>query len=464
MSNLNKLAWNNVDWKKVESRVFRMQRRIYKAKSKNRPDTVHYLQNKLLHSFDAKLLSLRKVSKRQESIALVNKLRFKRIVTKTSKVKNKKVKNNLFNISTILEKAKETLIKSVIEPEWEVLFSTNCCGGRPGYKYQDAILKVLKSIDSKPIYVLTIDLSPSFNKFNYEKLLKKLNTTKRIKDYICYWLELNFMKQFFQNSRTNFEIQNKKIFKSNTIAPLLCNITLYGLETHLMKFNSSLFKKEDMFTELNYIQYLDKILISNPNKKVLEKVREIVLTWLSAEGINCIQNQFSIKKATEGFQFLGFHIIVLKKRNKYITKTHISKESKNALLKKTRITIQKNKSASAYKLINDLVPTLIDWKNYFIHSDCSADFKQMDNRLFNQLRAWVFRRKANGKNRHFLKEKYFPKEKKYMYENKIHTNNWILYGKTKTESGKTYENYLPKLTWSKPKYYVRIEKKTSLYT
>jgi RNA-directed DNA polymerase len=466
MSNLNKLAWNNVDWKKVESRVFRMQRRIYKAKSKNKTDTVHYLQDKLLNSFDAKLLSLRKVSPIPKSIVLVNKLILKRMVKKTSTVtnrKNKKVKPEVFNIAAILEKAKETLIKLVIEPEWEVLFSINCCGGRPGYRYQDAILKVLKNIDSKPSYVLTIDLSNSFNKFNYGKLLKKLNTTKIIKNHICYWLELNFMRNFFQESNIDFEIQNKKIVKNDTLAPLLCNITLHGLENHLIKWNLNLSNKEEIFNKLNYIQYLDKILISNRNKNTLEKVKETILSWLSKEGINCTQNQFSIKKTTEGFQFLGFHIIVIKKRNKYITKTYISKESKNALLKKTRIIIQKNKSVSAYKLITNLGPTITNWKNYFIHSDCNTDFKQMDNRLFTQLRAWVFRRKANGKNRHFLKEKYFPKGKKYMYENKIHKSNWILYGKTKNEVGKTYENYLPKLTWSKPKYYVKIEKKPSLY-
>lgn len=468
MSNLNKLAWNQVDWKKVESRVFRIQRRIYKAKSKNKTTTLHYLQNKLLHSLDAKLLSVRKVSRLQKSISLVHKLKLKKTTKQNSKFinqKDKKTKLELFKVSRILEKTRETLIKLIIEPEWEVSFSRNCCGERPGYKYQDAILKVLKKIDSKPLYVLTLDLSESFNQFNYQILIKKLNTTKIIEQHIRYWLEYDLLQKFSKKSKNNCEIQKREISKSKILSPLLCNIALSGLENHLIKWYSD--RQSTLTGEasnyLNYIQYVDKILIVNSNKEILKRVKKIVIDWLSTAGIKCTHNQFCIKKTTEGFNFLGFHIIIIKKGNRYITKAHISRESKNSLLKKTRIIIQKNKSVSAYQLINQLIPLITNWKNYFIHCDCSKDFKQMDNRLFNQLRAWVFRRKANGKNRHFLKEKYFPKEKKYLYENKIYKSNWVLYGKIKNTNGKTMENYLPKFTWSKPKYYVKVEKKLSVY-
>ena len=51
----------------------------------------------------------------------------------------------------------------------------------------------------------------------------------------------------------------------------------------------------------------------------------------------------------------------------------------------------------------------------------------MDYVIFQQLRAWVFRRKSKGlRSRTKLKEKYFPKGKEYLFRGTTHSNNWIL--------------------------------------
>src|SRR3989337_4015489 len=57
--------WNNIDWKKVEKHVNRLQARIAKAVKDGIWNLVKRLQHLLTHSFYAKLLAIRKVNKNQ---------------------------------------------------------------------------------------------------------------------------------------------------------------------------------------------------------------------------------------------------------------------------------------------------------------------------------------------------------------------------------------------------------------
>jgi len=57
--------WRDIDWKRVESYVWKLQKRIYRASMAGEVGTVHQLQRRLLRSYYAKLLAVRKIS--QES-------------------------------------------------------------------------------------------------------------------------------------------------------------------------------------------------------------------------------------------------------------------------------------------------------------------------------------------------------------------------------------------------------------
>src|SRR4030065_2744950 len=54
--------WNNIDWKKVEKHVNRLQTRIAKAEKDGIWYLIKRLQYLLTHSFYAKLLAIRKVN------------------------------------------------------------------------------------------------------------------------------------------------------------------------------------------------------------------------------------------------------------------------------------------------------------------------------------------------------------------------------------------------------------------
>ena len=54
--------WNEITWRKLQAKTFKLQKRIYRAAQQKNTKLVHQLQRLLLTSNSAKLLSTRKVS------------------------------------------------------------------------------------------------------------------------------------------------------------------------------------------------------------------------------------------------------------------------------------------------------------------------------------------------------------------------------------------------------------------
>jgi RNA-directed DNA polymerase len=56
------VEWRQLDWRKLERRVFKLQTRIYKASQRGDVKAVRKLQKTLMHSWSAKCLSVRRVT------------------------------------------------------------------------------------------------------------------------------------------------------------------------------------------------------------------------------------------------------------------------------------------------------------------------------------------------------------------------------------------------------------------
>jgi RNA-directed DNA polymerase len=205
-------------------------------------------------------------------------------------------------------------------------------------------------------------------------------------------------------------------------------------------------------------------VITAPKFSDIKQIEKQVEIWLSEEvGLSLSKAKTRIMNSTEGFEFLGFQIISVNKSGQYKCKIHPSKSSKKRLISKTREIISKNRSASSYNLIQLLAPRIVGWGNYFRFSECQIDFSKLDYSIFNQLRAWVFRRKSkNLQSRTKLKEKYFPSGKTYVFRGKEYSDNWILAGQSMVK-GQKKENFLPKLAWIKSGQHVKIKGNASPY-
>lgn len=505
-----KLAWEDIDWKSVEKRTSRLQRRVYKAsmevisgkQSKDNKSTktskrkIYAIQRRIINSLDAKLLAVRRVTTENKGrntsgvarqIDLSNKEKMKlvsnlRLDGKSSPIRRiyipKPGRSEVrpLGIPTIEDRAKQMLAKIALEPEWEAAFEANSYGFRPGRSCHDAIGSLFLSLrGNKTRFILDADIQKCFDRIDHNKLLNKLSTFGQMESQIKAWLKADIMVGYSNRPNEIFQSMEETL-QGGVISPLLANIALHGLESHLKEWyanigyqtlnKSSKVAKRDRMSQIGFSRYADDFVITAEHNSIMLQIEEQVELWLSEEaGLTLSKAKTKIVNSTEGFEFLGFQLISLKqKTGRYKLKIHPSDKSKRQLIERTRQIIRNNRSASSYNLIHLLAPRIISWANYFRYSQCSADFSKLDYLIFQQIRAWVFRRKSKGlRSRTKLKEKYFPNGRTFIFRGKEYKNNWILVGQTKDSKEKLKENYLPKLSWVGSGEHVKIKGIASPY-
>ena len=491
MSKTNVLAWKEVAWAKVHNRVRRYQHRIFKASAMGNQALVHKLQLKLINSLDAKLVSVQRVTTlnkgkntrgvdRQifttdaQKIKLTYNLKLDGKASPIRRVsipKPGKGEKRPLGIPTIRDRAKQCLAKLALEPEWEAKFEPNSYGFRPGRSCHDAIEAIFTQLRHKERFVLDADIAKCFDQIDHDALVSKLNTFPLMEKQVKAWLKADIMEGY-ANRPKSVVASSEGTPQGGIVSPLLANIALHGLENHLkdwyVKEQRQLYcpdtrqSKEQRAKELGVIRYADDFVVIAPYKGVIESAYKEIGCWLEHMGLELSSQKTHIRSSYEGFNFLGFNVITIKKDRKHKVKIHISRNSKAKLIDKIGLLSCTRRAASSYQFIKELSPIIVGWGNYFKYCECSKDFQQMDNRIFNILRKWVFRRKAQGMSRTSLKQKYFPEGKESKWQGKVHKDNWVLYGST-LKDGTKVETFLPKLAWIPSSKFVKVKDTHSPY-
>jgi RNA-directed DNA polymerase len=317
---------------------------------------------------------------------------------------------------------------------------------------------------------LDADITKCFDQINHEYLIKKLDTLPEIKTQVNAWLKAGIMEDLQTSNNLNMVPLNTiGTPQGGVISPLLLNVALHGMENHMKEwicskpsFNKSNSKRAKQ-QSLAIIRYADDFILIHKNRGIIEEAKEEIAQWLKdGPQLELSETKTSIKNSNEGFNFLGFSCITIRRGNRSRLKIYPSKDSQKRLNLKVRSIIQKNKAASSYNLILLLRPLIIGWSNYFKYSECSYIFKIQSNLMFQKLRAWCFRRDKRN-SRSTVKEKYFPSGKSYYFDGTYHKDNWVLTGQIKDKNGILKENYLPYISWVNSKKWVKIKGDASPY-
>lgn len=485
----SELTWNKIDWGNSNNYVRRSQRRIFKASKTGDIKKVKQLQQRLIRSPHAKLIAIQRVTTFNKG---KNSPGIEKFVATTSSMKltlaknlhlngkaplvNRvwiskavKVEKRLLGIPIIQDRAKQALVKLALEPEWEAKFEPNSYGFRPGRGTHDAIEAIFLNLRTKTDkLVYDADIRKCFERINPNVLLAKLNTFPLMERQIIAWLKAGVMDEYANMPRESFMGTSQ----GNIISPLLVNIILHGLEEHLKNYVSSeSFLKSHTKTArgakikrttLSVIRYADDFVIIHRNPEIMEKVILETKIWLADVDLEIYPEKSNLRKASQSFNFIGFQIILVIKQGQYRVKITPSKKNVKRLTDKVHNIIQNNKSASSYRLIYLLRPILIEWGNYFRYCECKKTFQKVDNVVFNQIRAWVFRR-ATRQGRMSVKQKYFPENRVYEFQNRRYRANWILNGTKSLKSGKPCTIYLPKMAWISNENFVKVKSTASVY-
>ena len=462
-SQSNIVGWKDINWRKVERYVFKLQKRIYAASRRGEVKKARKLQKTLMRSWSNKVLAVRKVTQDNRGKAtagvdgvkslspearmkLVGQLKLTGKSIPTRRVwipKPGREEKRPLGIPTIYDRALQALVKNAIEPEWEARFEPNSYGFRPGRSCQDAVKQIKNAIQNKPKFVLDADIAKCFDRIDHLALLQKLGYTGRIRQQIKAWLKSGVIDQKV------FTATSEGTPQGGVLSPLLANVALHGMEKMLMEFAKTLdVKRKDKpnsqvswqqkVKSLSFIRYADDFLLIHHDLNVVQRCRYLISEWLKDIGLELKPSKTRIthtlfpemsEDGKAGFDFLGYHIQQFPV-GKYSSSIHPSTREKLGF--RTLITpskdackkhqldiknvIRKRKHSHQARLINELNPIIRGWMNYYSFSDAQTvgELTRQDNLIFQKLRAWA--RYRTGK---------WDKKTKRKYWKKIGKNNWV---------------------------------------
>ncbi len=434
------LKWRDINWRRVEKNVFKLQKLIYRASSRGEIRKMRKYQRLLTKSYYARLLAVRRVTQDNQGrktagidgiknlppmqrfnlVDLLNTQNLKASPTRRVWIpKPGRDEKRPLGIPTMYDRALQALVKLGMEPEWEAKFEPNSYGFRPGRSTHDAVEAIYISINHKPKYVLDADISKCFDRINHDALLRKVGQSP-YRRLVKQWLKSGV----FDNKQFSNTVEGTP--QGGVISPLLANIALHGMEECLNNFAETLTgRKRDNKRALSLVRYADDFVILHEDVKVVLQAKAVIQEWLSQIGLELKPEKTKIAHTLEeyegnkpGFDFLGFTIRQWKvKSTKQGFKTLIKPSSKSLKTHYRKLAgiCDKLKTASTKALIAKLNPVIRGWSNYFSAKVSKEAYSKCDQLLYKRLWRWASRRHSN-KSAKWVKEKYFPKVSK--------TRNW----------------------------------------
>jgi RNA-directed DNA polymerase len=386
-------------------------------------------------------------------------------------------KTRPLGIPTIYDRCIQYIICQVLEPAAEATYlDANSYGYRPGRGCWDAIRQlgiIMKSGHHR--WVLDADIAACFPSIDHDYIMSKLDLPDNLKTQTLAFLKAGILTGF-PNSQGGFE-PSRIITNRNELSALLCNIALDGLETHLKDYAMTLYESDKatmrgksgirgaqgVKSRVGFVRYADDFIVTHHCQKTLRLLREATESWLKRMGLHLSPEKTAIRSATQGWDFLGFSLILVKygterkKKHtggKYKLSVMPSRTSKKRLLKKVDDLIRTNFTTNKKCLrtfITRFRKMIIGWGNYYAVSMVSKSYNKLDNVIWLKLSRHI--RKLYPKKRRFWFGRYYPKGKTYTYNLREYQDNWVFSHPWDTSAN----SFIPKLSWILSRQHVKVQ-------
>jgi len=412
--------WDNIDWKKAEKHVNRLQVRITKAVKEGKWYIVKRFQFLLTHSYYAKLLATRKPTqnmgrrtagvdgeiwssskaKMEAALRLTDKEYVAMPLKRVFIEKPGKKKQRPLGIPTMYDRAMQSLYALALEPIAEATGDRTSFGFRKYRSTHDACEQVFGCMctEDSPKWVLEGDIKGCFDNISHQWLIDNIPMDNSILK--------QFLKAGYVFERHLFPTEAGTP-QGGIISPILANMTLDGIEKMLAdkyhrsksgKMNSNHAAKY----KVNFARYADDFIVTAKTEEIAKETKELIKGFLKDRGLELSDEKTLITHIDSGFDFLGWNF--RKYSGKLLVKP--SKKSIDNFTEKISDIIKRGKAWNQEVLIDNLNPTIIGWTNYHRFVVSSEIFSKLDSRIWNMLWHWAKRRHPD-KSKHWIANKYW---------------------------------------------------------
>ena len=324
-------------------------------------------------------------------------------------------------IPTIVDRLVQQCILQVLEPICEAKFFERSNGFRPNRSAEQAIAQCYKMIQLQNLhFVVDIDIKGFFDNVNHSKLIKQMwNLGIRDKKLLCIIKEM--LKAPIVMPYGKVAYPTKGTPQGGILSPLLSNIVLNELDWWITsqweemptkyqykceirpngtKNKSPIYgalRNTSKLKEVYIIRYADDFKLFCRKKSDAEKVFIAVKRWLKERlKLEISEEKSKVVNLKRHYsEFLGFELKAVKKRKKYVVRSHMTEKAKIREKKKLveqikNIAHTKNREDEAKEitLYNSMVMGI---HNYYciatmISSDCGSLHRNVSIVMKNRLR------------------------------------------------------------------------------
>jgi RNA-directed DNA polymerase len=295
-------------------------------------------------------------------------------------------KRRPLGIPTIRDRVVQMLLKMLLEPIYESDFLPCSNGFRPGRRTMDCINVCYHHITTlhKHLWIIEGDIRQCFDRIHHHTLLNLIRqriADRRILNLIDQFLNAGVMENGL------FQTTPEGTPQGGILSPLLANIYLHQLDLWWWKHYGNLPRSERekrrKHQQGNCIltRYADDfIVLCNGPRTEAEHLREEIRQFLWNElHLELNLEKTHITHATEGFDFLGFHIQwkLPKDNDPWLRVTPSAKNIQKLRQKIKAMTNRRSVTSVPEQKLKALNRVLRGWIHYY----CEVSFKRTASKL-----------------------------------------------------------------------------------